>query len=131
MCITRFLNGNYKTFKIAFSKQNRDILNSQIFLSPIGQNRASNLVHQMQKEESKQEKYSQKMKSIVSLANNCAEYLGQGRFEDLGRILHEGWLLKKSLGEFISNKEIDKRYDLLIQFGAEGGRLLGAGMSGF
>ena len=85
----------------------------------------------MQKEESKQEKYSQKMKSIVSLANNCAEYLGQGRFEDLGRILHEGWLLKKSLGEFISNKEIDKRYDLLIQFGAEGGRLLGAGMSGF
>ena len=43
--------------------------------------------------------------------------------------MKDGFL--KSLGEFISNKEIDKRYDLLIQFGVEGGRLLGAGMSGF
>ena len=92
----RFLNGNYKTFKIAFSKQNRDILNSQIFLSPIGQNRASNLVHQMQKEESKQENILKNEIYCVSrviVQNNFAKR----RFEDLGEY-REGWLLKKKSG---------------------------------
>jgi D-glycero-alpha-D-manno-heptose-7-phosphate kinase len=71
------------------------------------------------------------MNRIVALANECAKLLGQGKVEDLGKILDEGWQFKKSLGSFISNDEVDKRYEFLLKNGAEGGRLLGAGMSGY
>ena len=40
--------------------------------------------------------------------------------------------LKKSMGEFISSTEVDERYaQYVLKFGAQGGRLLGAGGSGF
>ena len=131
LCITRFGEGNHRTFKLSFSKQNTDILNSQLFLSPVGANRESSEVHEMQQIASKRDTYAEKMHSIVSLANTCAEYLGQGKIAELGQILHKGWVLKKELGSFISNSEIDQRYNQLIDFGAQGGRLLGAGMSGY
>ena len=51
-----------------------------------------------------------------------------GRF---GGILHESWLLKRSLASKISNNEIDRWYDLAMAAGAEGGKLCGAGGGGF
>ena len=39
--------------------------------------------------------------------------------------------MKKDLGKFISNQLVNNRYDLLIENGAMGGRLLGAGGAGF
>jgi D-glycero-alpha-D-manno-heptose-7-phosphate kinase len=85
----------------------------------------------LQKKESIAIEYEEKMNRIVALANECAKLLGQGKVEDLGKILDEGWQFKKSLGSFISNDEVDKRYEFLLKNGAEGGRLLGAGMSGY
>lgn len=72
-----------------------------------------------------------KLDRIVALANECAKLLGQDKIENLGEILDKGWQFKKSLGSFISNDVVDKRYDFLLKNGAEGGRLLGAGMSGY
>lgn len=54
--------------------------------------------------------------------------------EDLsffGHMLHEGWTLKKSLSSQITNTVIDEAYDIAIENGAIGGKLLGAGASGF
>jgi D-glycero-alpha-D-manno-heptose-7-phosphate kinase len=48
-----------------------------------------------------------------------------------GEILHEGWLLKKSITNDISNSEIDSYYDKARKAGAIGGKLLGAGGGGF
>jgi len=106
-------------------------MNSQLFMSPVGETRKSSGIHEMQRKESKEIGYEQKMASIVSLANECAQLLGQGKIEDLGSILEKGWNFKRSLGDFISNKNIDQRYEFLKNSGAEGGRLLGAGMSGY
>lgn len=52
-------------------------------------------------------------------------------FEGFGKLLHEGWLLKKNLSSKISNNIIDNIYDLAIRNGALGGKLLGAGGGGF
>ena len=71
------------------------------------------------------------MRSIVQLATQCAEMIGQENLEGFGDILHSGWLLKRSLGDFISSREIDETYTNLCDFGARGGRLLGAGKSGY
>ena len=48
-----------------------------------------------------------------------------------GEILHEGWLLKKSITNDISNSKIDSYYEKALKAGAIGGKLLGAGGGGF
>jgi D-glycero-alpha-D-manno-heptose-7-phosphate kinase len=50
---------------------------------------------------------------------------------DFGKILHEGWVLKKNITEDISSEVIDKYYQLALDSGAIGGKLLGAGGGGF
>jgi len=48
-----------------------------------------------------------------------------------GRLLHEGWLHKRSLSEKVSTPEIDHLYDEAMRGGATGGKILGAGGGGF
>lgn len=48
-----------------------------------------------------------------------------------GELLHEGWKLKRSLTQRISNSDIDDLYENARRAGAIGGKLLGAGGGGF
>lgn len=48
-----------------------------------------------------------------------------------GALLHEGWRLKKKLSRQISNPKIDELYAAAMASGALGGKLCGAGGSGF
>ena len=50
---------------------------------------------------------------------------------EFGRLLHQGWQLKRSLTEQISNSNIDEIYEAGLSAGALGGKLLGAGGGGF
>jgi len=50
---------------------------------------------------------------------------------EFGRLLHESWLLKRTLAERVSSPFIDGLYDAARAAGAEGGKLLGAGGGGF
>jgi D-glycero-alpha-D-manno-heptose-7-phosphate kinase len=56
---------------------------------------------------------------------------GSRSLDDFGRLLHESWLLKRSISSAVSNTTIDGVYDLAIKHGALGGKLLGAGAAGF
>ncbi|VWX61100.1 GHMP kinase [Burkholderiales bacterium 8X] len=49
----------------------------------------------------------------------------------IGPYLHEGWMRKRSLSEGITNPSIDQAYERAMAAGATGGKLLGAGDSGF
>jgi D-glycero-alpha-D-manno-heptose-7-phosphate kinase len=51
--------------------------------------------------------------------------------DDFGRLLHEGWQIKRSLTKSISNNSIDEIYEAGLSVGALGGKLLGAGGGGF
>lgn len=50
---------------------------------------------------------------------------------EFGKLLHENWLIKRSLTNKISNSFIDEIYDRALKSGALGGKLLGAGGGGF
>lgn len=65
------------------------------------------------------------------LARNLKEELQNGNIDAMGKILHENWILKKTLANGISNPMIDEFYDMAMQNGATGGKLLGAGGGGF
>jgi D-glycero-alpha-D-manno-heptose-7-phosphate kinase len=45
--------------------------------------------------------------------------------------MHEAWEIKRGLSDVMSNKVIDDIYDIGINNGALGGKLLGAGGGGF
>jgi D-glycero-alpha-D-manno-heptose-7-phosphate kinase len=51
--------------------------------------------------------------------------------KEFGRLLHEGWKIKRSLTNKISNGDIDEIYETGLSAGAIGGKLLGAGGGGF
>jgi D-glycero-alpha-D-manno-heptose-7-phosphate kinase len=51
--------------------------------------------------------------------------------DDFGKLLHEGWQIKRSLTKKISNSSIDEIYEAGLRAGAIGGKLLGAGGGGF
>jgi D-glycero-alpha-D-manno-heptose-7-phosphate kinase len=55
----------------------------------------------------------------------------EGDFDDFGRMLHESWMIKKSLSTQVSSSHIDEIYDAALKSGALGGKLLGAGGGGF
>ena len=79
---------------------------------------------------SKREKYD-RVKTMVSLAGELRLSLNRERFDDVGHILHKGWMLKKELARGISNTALDKLYKKALASGATGGKLLGAGSGGF
>ena len=71
------------------------------------------------------------MHKMVNLAQELANELQNNHHENFGEILHEGWVLKRSMLDEISNLEIDQWYELARTAGAQGGRILGAGAGGF
>ncbi len=68
---------------------------------------------------------------IIKHAKVAKKLLKSKKFDDFGLLLNETWKLKKDLSSSVSNYRIDNIYDLGIKSGALGGKLLGAGGSGF
>ena len=71
------------------------------------------------------------MKEINFQVEEAEQLLIKNKFDDFGRLLNEGWKLKRSLSKVISNKKIDNLYEFSMNNGALGGKLLGAGGGGF
>ena len=78
---------------------------------------------------------SKKMEVLNGMKGLCFDLIQVLRssrsLSAFGEILHQGWLLKKSLVQEISNNSIDAYYDRARTAGAIGGKLLGAGGGGF
>lgn len=68
---------------------------------------------------------------MCDITRKLKEELQNNRVDSMGPLLHENWLLKKSLASGISNPLIDETYEKAIHAGATGGKLLGAGGAGF
>ena len=68
---------------------------------------------------------------LKALAMRTAEALDRMRLWEVGRVLNDGWQLKRQLAEGISNPDIEEMYDLALSAGAAGGKICGAGGGGF
>ena len=68
---------------------------------------------------------------IRDMVPSARRFLVDGDLQGLGKLLDQSWALKKQLTSGISNSEIDDLYSRLIEWGASGGKLLGAGGGGF
>jgi len=79
----------------------------------------------------KQRSAIEKMNRMVEHAHAVRHELESGNPDGVGEILHESWLLKRSLTNGISNASIDGWYEEARKAGALGGKILGAGGGGF
>ncbi|HUB32068.1 MAG TPA: hypothetical protein VMA31_03530 [Bryobacteraceae bacterium] len=68
---------------------------------------------------------------LKALAARTAEAVERLRLWEVGRVLNDGWQLKRQLAEGISSPEIEEMYDLALSAGASGGKICGAGGGGF
>ena len=72
-----------------------------------------------------------KKNELSKLTLKLKDELNEGNLDYMGRALNEGWKVKKTLSNGVSNDIIDDVYDTAINNGAAGGKLLGAGGNGF
>lgn len=56
---------------------------------------------------------------------------GNTPMKAFGELLHESWLVKRSLSNNVSSSEIDEMYEMAREEGAIGGKITGAGGGGF
>lgn len=73
-----------------------------------------------------------RMKKMVYDAKDilCSSSTNDEIIWNFGKLLDESWKLKRGLSNKITNPEIDKIYELGIEAGAIGGKILGAGGGG-
>jgi D-glycero-alpha-D-manno-heptose-7-phosphate kinase len=76
-------------------------------------------------------KRSDSVRHMVAMVDEGEKILRGGDLDDFGRLLHESWLIKRSLSNRVSSPQIDDIYATARQAGAIGGKLLGAGGAGF
>jgi D-glycero-alpha-D-manno-heptose-7-phosphate kinase len=88
------------------------------------------LSKQMAVMQSDQSKF-ETMSRMVALAHRMRDLLVAGDLDGFGTALHEGWEMKRSLADGISQARIDDLYAQARAAGAIGGKLAGAGGGGF
>ena len=75
----------------------------------------------------------QKTENLKAMAAQARQLRGDlcRDVDNLGPYLHEGWVRKRQLSSSITNPEIERAYERGFAAGATGGKLLGAGGTGF
>lgn len=69
--------------------------------------------------------------NMRALVDEACEVVTSGHIDDFGHLLHETWLLKRSLSTQVAPAFVNEIYERAIAAGALGGKLLGAGGGGF
>jgi D-glycero-alpha-D-manno-heptose-7-phosphate kinase len=71
------------------------------------------------------------LKQMAQQAREGKLLIEKGQIGKLGKLLDEGWALKKQLASKISDTQIDEMYQAAKSAGAMGGKISGAGGGGF
>lgn len=104
-------------------------LNQNLMLFWTGiQRNASDILAEQKAQMDDHMPYLREVKALALEARAC---LLAGEIDELGRILHRNWELKKRFASRITNPQIDDMYATALRAGALGGKIAGAGGGGF
>ena len=124
------LDGSFEVHPVSASFERIKALEQRLMLIFTGTTRLSTVIAKSLVENlGQREATLLRMTELVSEGEAILE--GQGDLDDFGFLLHEAWIRKRELSSQISNPTIDRVYDAARRRGALGGKLLGAGGSGF
>ena len=125
-------DGTVTTEPVLWSTEDKDELVRNLMLLYTGDIHQAGSILQEQKERMKQPGEMTNLKKIRDMAIDLKEQLkNKASVGVFGKMLHNGWKLKKALANGISNDKIDEYYERALDAGAVGGKILGAGGGGF
>jgi D-glycero-alpha-D-manno-heptose-7-phosphate kinase len=116
--------------RLQVSQEVREQFNNNLIMIFTGKTRRANEIEKTKIRNIKN--IHTQLKQIHSLVDEGLSCLNMGKdLDGFGKLLHENWVLKKTLSSSVSDDYIDDMYRLGLNNGALGGKILGAGGGGF
>lgn len=129
----RFMsNGEVDVEPILLSKKCESELNNNLLMFYTGKIHSASAI--LEKQSKNTATHDDKFYNLVKMTELAKELRGallNEQLEDFGRILNDGWQLKREMAIGVTNPLIDEIYEIAMKNGALGGKLLGAGGGGF
>jgi len=122
-------DGHYSVSPVLFDEGAKNAAQDHLILFFTGLQRTASDIAKEQVDNVDRKKTE--INEIVSLVKPATEALRHGNMKEFGYLLHQSWLLKRSLSTKITSSEIDDIYQKGLNAGAYGGKILGAGGGGF
>jgi D-glycero-alpha-D-manno-heptose-7-phosphate kinase len=118
---------------LKLSEETLDLLEDGLVMVSTGFYRAAGQVlkEQDDKSRAKDQAMVDNLHYVKELGYRSLEALEGGDLAQFGRLMHEHWQHKKKRSKVMSNPDIDRWYELAMESGAIGGKLIGAGGGGF
>jgi D-glycero-alpha-D-manno-heptose-7-phosphate kinase len=129
--VVRFYQGGeFRVEPVAISDSRKAELEARLLLLYLGTSRvsseiASKLIENFANRQAALRRMHRMVDQALSILAN------QSSLDDFGRLLHEAWMLKRELSTAVSTPLVDQVYETATKHGALGGKLLGAGGTGF
>ena len=116
---------------IVCSASTRQALESDLMLLYTGTTRSAAPILAEQKQNLTNGRCRRTLRRLVQLAAELRSALTANDLDAFGEILHESWVVKKTMANGVSNGRIDDWYERARAHGAVGGKIAGAGGGGF
>lgn len=125
-----FPDGTIRVDPVILPQPRLHILKNHLMLFYTGTSRiASQIASDVVSNFDKTRDVMRRMRTLVDDALHALN--GNGDLRSFGELLHESWMLKRQTSALVSNERIDDIYKKARSAGALGGKLLGAGGTGF
>lgn len=124
-------NGFVNVEPIIMKPEYYNMLENNVLMFYLGGEHSASAILKEQSTNVKQEDKARIQQKMCALTRTLKDELQMNNIDAMGELLHENWMLKKTLASGISNPMIDEVYEEGINSGALGGKLLGAGGAGF
>lgn len=123
-------DGNYAVHPMTIDPLRLIEFERHLLLLYTGQSRrATNIAAEQIKNTPNKTKELETMQAMVGDAIGILT--GSGPIAEFGKLIHEGWEIKRTLASAIAPPFVDEIYGVARKHGAIGGKLLGAGGGGF
>lgn len=124
-------DGSFKVSPIILRSDARRVLESNLMMFFTGVTRMSSSYSSAKIQNiSNRETELAQMRRLVGDALSILRQEG-GDLDDFGRLMHENWQLKKTLSDKVTSPHLEEIYEMAMNAGALGGKLMGAGGGGF
>lgn len=134
--ITQFTfnqNGTVEASPLRISEETFDKLTDNLLLFFTGYSRSASNILKEQDQKSKQDdkEMNDNLNFVKEIGFKSKKLLEDGDLVEFAKLMDVHWQHKKKRSNNMSNLKINEWYDLAIQNGAIGGKLIGAGGGGF
>lgn len=135
MNIFEFNQSHIKVRPLIISREKKASLQDHLLVFYTGITRFANDIVKEQIDKTKNLDNDSYLRRMYDMVFEAEDIISSASFNEfmplLGKLLDEGWNLKKQLSSKISNPFIDELYASALSHGAYGGKLCGAGSGGF